>query len=247
MLAPLSLKWCSSSGAIAKNFRWIATVHIYLKQKNIYILFSRTSLFLFFIHFIKSGHSFTLILTLSRSSLIPLKLHSLNVTTIVKLTPVRYNLLLLFSFLFFFILSNPVSFTLSRSLSSLISSLSSSLSQRRCHRQVHSGLSSSLSQRRRPDHRQHRRHRQVQTHAADLPQTHFSSTDPLQVSCLCLLHVMLWVFDLGITSSSADPPIHFGFLIWIHFMWMSLFFIFDCCSGLLAWWFYVMRFHFALY
>ena len=113
-------------------------MHIYLKQKNIYILFSRTSLFLFFIHFIKSGHSFTLILTLSRSSLIPLKLHSLNVTAIVKLTPVRYYLLLLL--LFFFILSNPVSFTLSRSLSSLISSLSSSLSQRR-----------------RLDHRQHRR------------------------------------------------------------------------------------------
>ena len=122
-----------------------------------------------------------------------------------------------FSF-FFFILSNPVSFTLSRSPSSLISSLSSSLSQRR-----------------RPDHRIRRCHRQVQTHAANLPQTHFSSADPLQVSCLCLLHVMLWVFDLGITSSSADPPIHFGFLIWIHFMWMSLFFIFDCCSGLLAW------------
>ena len=213
-------------------------VHCSLKQKKKnYILFSRTSLFLFFIHFIKSSHSFTLILTLSRSSLIPLKLHSLNVAAIVKLTPVQYNLLL-FSFFFlffFFILSNPVSFTLSRSLSSLISSLSSSLSQRRCHRQVHSGLSSSLSQRRRPDHRQRRRHRQVQTHAADLPQTHFSSTDPLQVSCLCLLHVMLWVFDLGITSSSADPPIHFGFLIWIHFMWMSLFFIFDCCYGLLAW------------
>ena len=78
---------------------------MYLKQKKkkkIYILFSRTSLFLFFIHFIKSGHSFTLILTLSRSSLIPLKLHSLNVATVVKLTPVRYNLLLLFFFLFFF-------------------------------------------------------------------------------------------------------------------------------------------------
>ena len=184
-----------------------------LKQKkNIYyILFNRTSLFLFFIHFIKSDHSFTLILTLSRSSLIPLKLHSLNVATVVKLTPVRYNLLHFF-FFFFFILSNPVSFTLSRSPSSLISSLSSSLSQRR-----------------RPDHRIRHRHRQVQTHAADLPQTHFSSADPLQVSCLCLLHVMLWVFYLGITSSSADPPIHFGFLIWIHFMWMSLFFIFDCC------------------
>ena len=123
-----------------------------------------------------------------------------------------------FFFFFFFILSNPVSFTLSRSPSSLISSLSSSLSQRR-----------------RPDHRIRHRHHQVQTHAADLPQTHFSSADPLQVSCLCLLHVMFWVFDLGITSSSADPPIHFGFLIWIHFMWMSLFFIFYCCSGLLAW------------
>ena len=108
------------------------------KKKKNNILFSQTSLFLFFIHFIKSDHSFTLILTLSRSSLIPLKLHSLNVTAIVKLTPVRYNLLLLL--LLFFILSNPVSFTLSRSLSSLISSLSSSLSQRR-----------------RPDHRQHRR------------------------------------------------------------------------------------------
>ena len=196
-------------------------MHIYLKQKKKNnILFSRTSLFLFFIHFIKSGHSFTLILTLSRSSLVPHKLHSLNVATIVKLTPIRYNLLLLsfLFFLFFFILSNPVSFTLSRSPSSLISSLSSSLSQLR-----------------RPDHRIRRRHRQVQTHAANLPQTHFSSADPLQVSCLCLLHVMLWVFDLDITSSSANPPIHFGFLIWIHFMWMSLFFIFDCCSGLLAW------------
>ena len=153
-------------------------VHCSLKQKKkkIYILFSRTSLFLFFIHFIKSSHSFTLILTLSRSSLIPLKLHSLNVAAIVKLTLVQYNLLL-FSFFFlffFFILSNPVSFTLSRSLSSLISSLSSSLSQRR-----------------RPDHRIRRLHRQVQTHAANLPQTHFSSADPLQVSCLCLLHVML--------------------------------------------------------
>ena len=71
------------------------------KKKKIYILFSRTSLFLFFIHFIKSDHSFTLILTLSRSSLIPLKLHSLNIVTIVKLTPVRYNLLLFFFFFFF--------------------------------------------------------------------------------------------------------------------------------------------------
>ena len=74
-------------------------------------LFNQTSLFLFFIHFIKSGHSFTLILTLSRSSLIPLKLHSLNVAAIVKLTPVRYNLLP------FFFFSNPVSFTLIHSFS----------------------------------------------------------------------------------------------------------------------------------
>ena len=57
----------------------------------------------------------------------------------------------------------------SHSLSSLISSLSSSLSRHRRHRQVHSGLSSSLSQRCRPNHRQHHRHRQVQTHVADLP------------------------------------------------------------------------------
>ena len=60
-------------------------------------LFNQTSLFLFFIHFIKSGHSFTLILTLSCSSLIPLKHHSLNVAAIVKLTPIWYNL-----FFFFF-------------------------------------------------------------------------------------------------------------------------------------------------
>ena len=53
----------------------------------------------------------------------------------------RYNITcFFFFFFFFFILSNPVSFTLSHSLSSLISSLSSSLSQRR-----------------RLDHRQHRR------------------------------------------------------------------------------------------
>ena len=65
-----------------------------LKIKN-NILISRTSLFLFFIHFIKSSHSFTLSLSLSRSSLIPLKLHSLKVAAaIVKLTSVRYNLLL---------------------------------------------------------------------------------------------------------------------------------------------------------
>ena len=172
---------------------------MYLKQKKkkkIYILFSRTSLFLFFIHFIKSGHSFTLILTLSRSSLIPLKLHSLNVATIVKRTPVQYNLLLLLLFFFFFF--------------SFYQIRSHSLSL------VHRHLSSQASQ----------------AHSLN---THFSSADPLQVSCLCLLHVMLWVFDLDITSSFADPPIHFGFLIWIHFMWMSLFFIFDCCSGLLAW------------
>ena len=87
-------------------------VHCSLKQKKkkyiyiyIYILFSWTSLFVFFIHFIKSSHSFTLILTLSRSSLIPLKLHSLNVAAIVKLTLVRYNLLLLFFFSFFFFFS----------------------------------------------------------------------------------------------------------------------------------------------
>ena len=151
-------------------------------------------MFLFFIHFIKSGHSFTLILTLSRSSLIPLKLHSLNVVAIVKLTPVRYNLLFFFLFFFF----------------SFYQIRSHSLSL------VHRHLSSQASQ----------------AHSLN---THFSSADPLQVSCLCLLHVMLWVFDLGITSSSADPPIHFWFLIWIHFMWMSLFFIFDCCSRLLAW------------
>ena len=73
-------------------------VHCSLKQKKkkIYIY-----IYIYFIHFIKSGHSFTLILTLSRSSLIPLKLHSLNVATVVKLTPVRYNLLLLFFFFFF--------------------------------------------------------------------------------------------------------------------------------------------------
>ncbi|KAK7838122.1 glutathione s-transferase t3 [Quercus suber] len=40
-----------------------------------------------------------------------------------------------------------------------------------------SSLSSSLSQRRRSDHRQRRRHRHVQTHAADLPQTLFASAD----------------------------------------------------------------------
>ena len=105
-------------------------VHCSLKQKKkkiyiyIYISFSRTSLFLFFIHFIKSGHSFTLILTLSCSSLIPLKLHSLNVVAIVKLTPVQYNLL--FFFFFFFILSNPVSFTIISHLKPLKLTLSTS-------------------------------------------------------------------------------------------------------------------------
>ena len=89
-------------------------VHCNLKQKKkkyiyIYILFSRTSLFVFFIHFIKSSHSFTLILTLSRSSLIPLKLHSLNVVAIVKLTPVRYNLLFFFFFSFYQIRSHSLS------------------------------------------------------------------------------------------------------------------------------------------
>ena len=71
-------------------------VHCSSKQKKKYIYIY------IFIHFIKSGHSFTLILTLSHSSLIPLKLHSLNVTAIFKLTPVRYNLLLLSSSFFFF-------------------------------------------------------------------------------------------------------------------------------------------------
>ena len=79
------------------------------KKKEIYILFSQTSLFLFFIHFIKSGHSFTLILTLSCSSLIPLKLHSLNVAAIVKLTPIWYNLLFFFFFSFYQIRSHSLS------------------------------------------------------------------------------------------------------------------------------------------
>ena len=83
-------------------------------------------------------------------------------------------------FFFFFILSNPVSFTLSISLSALISSLSSSLSQRR-----------------RPDHRQRRRHRQVQTHAADLPRR--TSLPPIHFRSVSVFFMwMLWVFDLGI-------------------------------------------------
>ena len=117
-------------------------VHSSLKQKK-YIYFIQLDLIVSIFLFILSNliiHSLSFSLSLSRSSLIPLKLHSLNIVTIVKLTPVRYNLLLFSFFLFFFILSNPVSFTLSHSLSSLISSLSSSLSQRR-----------------RLDHRQHRR------------------------------------------------------------------------------------------
>ena len=42
----------------------------------------------------------------------------------------------------------------------------------------------------------------------------------LSSSCGCF-GFLIWVY------SSTDPPIHFGFFIWIHFMWMSLFFIFD--------------------
>ena len=108
-------------------------VHSSLKQKK-YIYFIQLDLIVSIFLFILSNlviHSLSFSLSLSRSSLIPLKLHSLNIVTIVKLTPVRYNLLIFFFFSFFFILSNPVSFTLSHSLSSLIPSLSSSLSQRR--------------------------------------------------------------------------------------------------------------------
>ena len=91
-------------------------------------------------------------------------------------------------FYFLFILSNLVSFTLSISLLALISSLSSSLSQRR-----------------RPDHRQRRRHRQVQTHAADLPRR--TSLPPIHFRLVSVFFMwMLWVFDLGILfRRSADP------------------------------------------
>ena len=173
-------------------------VHCSLKQKKKKFIFYSAGPHCFYFLFILSNpviHSLSFSLSLVHLSF--LSSSTLSMSPLLS-SSLRYSttcFFFLFYFLFFFfILSNPVSFTLSRSLSSLISSLSSSLSQRRCHRQVHSGLSSSLSQRRRPDHRQHRRHRQVQTHAADLPQTHFSSTDPLQVSCLCLLHVDAWDF-----------------------------------------------------
>ena len=99
------------------------------QKKNIYyILFNRTSLFLFFIHFIKSDHSFTLILTLSRSSLIPLKLHSLNVAAIVKLTPVQYNLLLLLLLLFFHFIKSSLIHSLSFTVISHLKPLKLTLS-----------------------------------------------------------------------------------------------------------------------
>ena len=109
---------------------------MYLKQKKKkkFIFYSAgPHCFYFFIHFIKSGHSFTLILTLSlsfisHSSQAPLSQHRHHRQAhsgTVQLAS------FFFFFSFFFILSNPVSFTLSHSLSSLIPSLSSSLSQRR--------------------------------------------------------------------------------------------------------------------
>ena len=60
-----------------------------------------------------------------------------------------------------------------------------------------------------------------------LPQTHFSSADPLQVSCLCHFVLDAWDFDLGITSKNGymikecgifDWGIaskNVGFLIWV--------------------------------
>ena len=128
------------------------TAHLFKAKKKIYILFSRTSLFLFFIHFIKSGHSFTLILTLSRSSLIPLKLHSLNIAAIVKFTPVRYNLLLLFSFSFFHFIKSGLIY--SHSLSLIHCHLSSQASQ--AHSLNVAGPVS-LSQLRSPTHKARRR------------------------------------------------------------------------------------------
>ena len=78
-------------------------VHGSQKQKK-YIYFIQLDLIVSIFLFILSNlviHSLSFSLSLSRSSLIPLKLHSLNIVTIVKLTPVRYNLLLFFFVLFF--------------------------------------------------------------------------------------------------------------------------------------------------
>ena len=71
-----------------------------------------------------------------------------------------------------------------------------------------------------PTHQPSQAADQPQTHATDPPQTHLSSADPLQVSCLCLLHMDAWdfwfghnikecgIFYLGITSKNV------GFLIY---------------------------------
>ena len=116
-------------------------------------------------------------------------------------------------FYFLFILSNPVIHSLSFSLSLVhLSVLSSSTLST-------SPPSSSSDPRRRS--------------ASDALLFRRSTSGQLSLSSSC--DALGLVFDLGITSSSASLPIHFGFLIWIHFMWMSLFFIFDCCYGLLAW------------
>ena len=93
------------------------------KKKKNNILFNRTSLFLFFIHFIKSGHSFTLILTLSLIHLSFLSSSTLS-TSPPSSSSLRYGTTCFFFFSFFSFYQ-----IRSHSLSSLISSLSSSLSQ----------------------------------------------------------------------------------------------------------------------
>ena len=142
-------------------------VHCSLEQKKeiIIIFYSQHSFTLS-----RSEHSFTLSSSLS-SPTRPPQAHSGTTC-----------------FFFFFILSNPVSFTLSISLSALISSLSSSLSQ--C---------------RQPDHRQRHHHHQVQTYAANLPRR--TSLSPIHFRSVSVFFMwMLWVFDLGILfHRSADP------------------------------------------